>query len=207
MKKSLFLFLSLGICMAAFAQNEYKKQPALAVSFIFHDFQTASELRAGGLSNVVKAKQWTKVKRMSPGLAISYMQGLGNHVDFAGSLSGSFLDYPVPNKVSNGNDGFLLEGTATANLKLVTDHYLCSPFLTLGVGASKYKSSFGAFIPAGLGLQFNIYDEAFILINSQYRLPVTENAAYNLFHSIGFVGSLKKRAVKEPTKVEIPAVN
>lgn len=207
MKKSLFLLLSLGTCLSAFTQNDYKKQPALAISFTLNDFQTAGELRSGGLANVIKDKQWTKTKRMRPGLAISYLEGLSNHVDFAGTISGSFVDYPIPNKVSNGNDGFLLEGAATANLKLVTDKYICSPFITLGVGASKYRGNFGAFIPAGVGLQFNILDETFVLINSQYRIPVTENVAYHLYHSIGFAGTIKKKALKEPAQVEVPATN
>jgi hypothetical protein len=207
MKKSLFFLLSIGTCMAVFAQENYKKQPALAVSFVLNDFKTAADLRAGSLVNIIRDKQWKKAKRMTPSLGISYIEGLGDHVDFAGSLSGSFLDYPIPNKITNGNDGFLLEGAATANLKLVTDKYICSPFLTLGVGASKYNSTFGAFIPAGLGLQFNLFDEAFILLNSQYRIPVTENVAHHLYHSIGIAGSLKKKVVKEAAKVELPATN
>jgi OOP family OmpA-OmpF porin len=193
MKKSLFLALSLGAFVTSFAQNDYKKQQALSVGFIFNDFKTASDLRSGGLANVVKDKQWTKAKRMSPGLAVSYLEGLGSHVDFAGTLSGSFVDYPIANTVSDGSDDLLLEAVATANIKLVTDKYWCSPFFTLGVGTSKYKGYFGAFIPTGVGLQINLFDEAYILLNSQYRIPVTENVGYHLYHSIGIVGNIKRK--------------
>ncbi|MBK7883697.1 MAG: hypothetical protein IPJ81_07760 [Chitinophagaceae bacterium] len=207
MKKSLFLLLSMGAFATSFAQNDYKKQPALAVSFILNDFQTAADLRASGFANVIIDKQWHKTKRMSPGFAISYLEGLGNHVDFSGTLSGSFLNYPVPNKTSNGNDALLLEASATANLKLLTDEYFTTPFLTLGVGASKYRGYFGAFIPAGIGMQINFFDDAFILLNSQYRIPVTENVGYHFFHSVGFAGTVKKKKVAEPAKVDVPVIN
>ena len=87
---------------------------------------------------------------MSAGLGISYLKGLSNNLDFVGNLSGAFVRYPVPGKATDNNPSLLLEGTATANLKLVSDNYWVSPFLTLGAGASKYKGYYGAFIPCGI---------------------------------------------------------
>jgi len=45
---------------------------------------------------------------------------------------------------------------------------------------------------AGVGLQFNIFDETFLVVQSQYRIPVTANAAKNLFFSIGVSAVLDK---------------
>jgi outer membrane protein OmpA-like peptidoglycan-associated protein len=81
-----------------------------------------------------------------------------------------------------------------------------SPYITLGAGVSKYSGYYGAFIPTGVGLQVNIFDEAFLLINSQYRIPITENTAYHIYHSIGFAGSIAKKKVVEVAPLPSPPV-
>ena len=202
MKKILLSLTALVLVTVALAQDEYKKAPTFGFQFIMNDFQTAADIRNDGLSNVLKAEQWYKTKRMSPGLALNYLQGLSNHVDFAASLSGSFLDYPVPNRPLDVDDRLLLEAAATANLKLVSDKYGFSPFLTLGVGASKYKGYFGAFIPAGVGIQIRVVENTFLLLNSQYRIPVTENVAYHFYHGLGIAQSFGK--AKAPVVVPPP---
>ncbi len=204
MKKILLSLFALGLFFTGFSQDNYKKRPTLSVAYVLYDFQTAADIRSSGLSSVIKNKQWHKTKRMNAGLAATYLQGLGSHVDFAATLSGTFLDYPVPSKPLTGKDNLLLELAATANLKLTTDKYWVSPFLTFGLGASKYKGYYSAFIPAGVGLQVNFWDDAYLLINSQYRVPVTENGEYHLFHSLGFAGTLCKK--KEPAPVVLPVV-
>ena len=208
MKKILLAFLALGLFTTTFGQNDHKKLPALAIHFLLDDFKSASDLRNNGLSSLIKSKQWHRTGRMVAGLAVSYIEGLSDHLDFSTTVSGSFVDYPVPNKPSFNANNFLLEGVATVNLKLVSDKYWFNPFLTLGVGGSKYKGYYGAFIPAGVGIQFRLLDDAFLLLNSQYRIPVTENVAYHFYHSIGIAGSIRKK--KEPAPVVVippPVIN
>jgi len=200
MKKLVFSLASIACFATAFAQDDYKKSPSIGVHLVLNDFKTAADIRRNGLSNVIRDKDWTKVKDMNAGLALSYIQGLSNHVDFAATLAGSFLDYPVPNKISDGQQYLLLEAAATANLKLLTDKYWFNPFLTGGIGASKYKGYFGAFLPVGVGLQFKVLPETFLLLNSQYRIPVTENLAYHLYHSFGVVKSFNK---PKPEVIEV----
>lgn len=190
--------------MNSFAQNEYKKPPALGISFFLNDFQTATEIRNSGLVNVLRTKEYKNTSRMNPGLAVSYMQGLGDKLDFVSTVSASFLDYAVPGKPASGDNNFLLDVTAVANLKLVSDKYWVSPYMSLGVGASKYLGYYGAFFPAGLGIQVNFWDDAYLLINSQYRVPVTENVAYHFYHSIGFAGSIAKRKIVEVKELPAP---
>ena len=206
MKKIILSFLAVGLLINSFAQQEYKKPSSLGIHFFFNDFKTAADLRNGGLASVIRDKNWSKTSRMTPGLAIRYMEGLGNHLDFVATASGSFIDYPIPDKPVQGSTKFLLDVTAVANLKLTSDRYWMSPYLSLGVGASKFGGYFGAFIPAGVGLQFNLFDEAYLLINSQYRIPVTENAAYHLYHSIGFAGSIARKKTVEPAPLPPPPV-
>jgi OmpA-OmpF porin, OOP family len=207
MKKFSFILLSLCFFATSFAQKpDYKKTHSLGVSFFMNDFKAASEIRTNGLVSVFKNHDFFKTSRMNPGLAVNYLSGLSNHVDFIGTLGGSFLEYPNDNITAASGTNLLLEATAALNLKLLSDNYWVSPFIDLGVGASKYKSYAGAFLPVGLGLQVNILDEAFILINSQYRIPVTENTSYHFYHSIGIAGSIKAKKEPAPKAVEVPVV-
>ncbi len=205
MKKFILSCLAIAICTIVFGQNDYRKSRTLGVHFLFNDFQTAADLRADGLSNVLKEDEWSKTSRMTPGLAVSFMQGMSNHIDFAATLSGTFTRYPVPNKVMESSDNLLVEAVATANLKLLTDRYWVNPYLTLGVGASKYKGYYSAIMPIGVGLQIKLADETHLMLNSQYRVPVTENAAYHLYHSFGVTQAIQRKVVPVPVPV-VPVV-
>jgi outer membrane protein OmpA-like peptidoglycan-associated protein len=75
------------------------------------------------------------------------------------------------------------------------------------LGGSKYKGYYGAILPVGVGLQVNLFDEAFLLVNSQYRIPITENAAYHFYHSFGIAGNIgKKKEVVLPPPPPPPVV-
>jgi hypothetical protein len=182
---------------AGFAQEEesYIQQPALSIHFLLHDFQTAAKVRNSSLSSVLANKEFGKVKDMSPGLAISYSEGLSNNFDLSVTLAGSFLDYPREDAPgSSGSDKFLLEADASIRGKMFSDKYWLTPYIQAGLGASKYKGYYGAFVPLGVGLQLNFFDEAYLLINSQYRVPVTQSASYHFYHSIGLAGNIGRKA-------------
>ena len=202
MKKILLVIIGLSLFVTSFGQAEYKKRPSFGIHFILNDFKTAQNLRTNGLSNVIRTKEFHKTKNMTSGIAVSYIQGLNNRLDFAGTLSGSFLDYPINGKPSRVDPLLLLEGAATLNLKLLSDKYYINPFLTAGIGASKYGGYYGAFMPFGIGAQVKIVDEVFLMLNLQYRVPVTENVSYHFYHSMGIVANLSKK--KEPVPVVIP---
>ncbi len=208
MRRPILAMLAACMLTTAFAQenavkNPYKKRPAFGFAFTFHDFQTAQDLKNTSLNQVLKDKQWYKTGRMSPGLALSYFQGLTDHLDFMGRLGGTFVSYPIPNKISSGNDKLLAELDANVNAKLLSDKYWVSPYLTAGVGGSHWNGYFGAYVPLGLGIQVNLLDQAFININAQYRVAVTDaTAANHLFYSFGIAGSLFDK--KEPKVIAPP---
>ena len=206
MKKILFLLMATAFFSTTFGQQEYKKGKALGVSFFMNDFKAASDIRSQGIVRVLDNKDFFKPNQMNPGLAINFLSGLSNHMDFISTLSGSFLDYPIEGVASNNADKFMMELTGSINFKLLSDHYYVTPYVDLGVGGSKYGSKFAAFVPAGLGLQVNLIDEAFLLLNSQYRIPVTENASYHFYHSIGVAGTISKKKEPAPKAVIIPVV-
>ena len=199
MKKILSAFFALYLLVpSTYGQNKDNvRQPAIGISFFLNDFITADRIRTTSLSSVISDKKFAKMSQMSPGIAINYFKGLTDHIDFAANLGGSFVDYPMPGK-SFASDNFLLETSAAVNLKMTTEKYWVQPYIYLGVGAHKYRSYYGAFMPLGLGLKVNFFDEAHLFINSTYRIPVTTGTAnYHLQHAIGIAGSIgKKKEVK-----------
>lgn len=195
MKKILAVLLGLYLFAPdSFGQNAEVRPAAIGVSFFFNDFTTASRIRSSSVSQVLSNKQWAKPKDMSPGLAVTYFKGLSKRLDFAGTMAGSFLKYPLANKTFTG-DKFLLEGDASLNLKMVSEKYWVQPYVTAGVGASMYAGKyFGAFVPAGLGLKVNFFDDAHLFLTSQYRIPVTtETSNYHFFYQIGIAGRIGKK--------------
>jgi OmpA-OmpF porin, OOP family len=195
MKKSVLLVVTMISFVTIFAQTGMKKAPSLAIHFNLIDYKAPVDLQTTSFASVIKADQLFMTKRMDPALSISYVEGFNDNVDFVGTLTGAFVKHPTSDAVKNpsGNDQFLLELAATANFKLLTDNYIVSPFITLGVGASKWSGYYSAFAPIGVGLQVKIADGTFMLINSQYRVAITEKSAYHLFHGVGFASAISPR--------------
>jgi OmpA-OmpF porin, OOP family len=211
MKKSVLLVLAIIVTVVSFAQTDIKKRPSLAVHFSFIDYKSGTDVRNNSLTTVINNKQFFKFKRMDPALSISYLDGFTDNIDFVGTLTGAFVKHPLVGAVTNasGNDDLLLEAAATANFKLLTDNYIVSPFLTLGVGASKWKGYYSAFAPLGVGIQVKVADGTFMLLNSQYRVALSENSAYHFYHSVGFasaVGSRKEAVVVVPPALPVAVV-
>lgn len=193
MKKFLFSLLALSSIITAFGQdNDFKKRPALGIHFFGNDFLTPQRIKSSSLSSVLKDNQWAKFGDMNFGFAANYMKGLTNKLDFSTTLGVSFLDYPIEGKQSTGDDAALLEWDAMVHAKMLSDKYWVSPYLSAGLGASKWKGYYGAILPVGVGLQVNFFDEAFLMINSQYRMKVTNTTSNHFYHSIGFAGNIGK---------------
>jgi OmpA-OmpF porin, OOP family len=189
---AMFLLLSSNAQMSSKVKTS-KKGQTLGLSFTFLDFSTAADLKSKGLSGVLLDKNWKDMKRMAMGLALTYTKGLTSNIDFSGSLGVSSLSYPLPNKNVSYNESFLTEGNANLNFKLLSDDYTVSPFLSTGVGFFNWKGYAGAYTPVGLGLQVNLFNEGFLVLQSGYRFPVISNTtASNLYYSLGFHGSIGK---------------
>lgn len=207
MKKLLFPIIMLCFALTASAQKEYVKRSAIGVHFFLNDYQTAAKIRNSSLNSVLNNKSWAKARDMAPGLALSYIKGMNKYVDVKASLGASFLDLPVPNRAPFNSDYLLLEADVTAHLKMLPDKYYVSPYAIAGIGASNYKKGFfGAYMPVGLGLQVNFFDDAFLLVESQYRILVSGNNNYHFFNSIGVAGTIGKKKLPPPPPpvVEVP---
>jgi OmpA-OmpF porin, OOP family len=198
MKKILAALLALYLLApATYGQNDLVSPKAIGISFFLNDFVTPSRIRSTSISQVLGNHNWARFKEMNVGLGLNYFQGITKHIDFAGTLGGSFVKYPMPGRTFNTED-FLLEASATLNFKMTTEAYWIQPYLIAGVGAHKYNSYYGAFLPLGLGLKARFIDEAYIFVTTQYRIPViTATSSYHFQHSIGIAGVIgKKKAPK-----------
>ena len=204
MKKILAALLALYLFVpGTYAQDDEIRRPALGISFLLYDFETAQKIRSTSLSQVFRDKGWADFNEMSPGLALHYFQGVKKHIDFAGSLAASYLTYPFPNKTNTG-DKFLLAVDAQVNFKMTSEKYWVQPYLLAGIGAHMYGGShFGAFMPFGMGLKINFMDETHVFSTLQYRVPVTaENANYHFMYNFGIAGAIGKK--KEPKVIPPP---
>jgi hypothetical protein len=201
MRKTLaLLILVVSFNQFSSAQDNSIRPKAIGVSFFFNDFETAQRIRSGSLSQVLREHKWAKFREMSPGLALTYFKGVHKFVDFAGTLAFSFPSISLPEKSTSSNDALLLEADASVNVKMFSEKYWFTPYAIAGVGASKYKSHYGAFIPLGLGVKVNFFDEAALFISSQYRVPVTtETNNYHFMTSIGISGIIGNKKEAEVT--------
>jgi outer membrane protein OmpA-like peptidoglycan-associated protein len=207
MKKIMLSLVTFCLLNVTFAQtkHEYKKRPSLSVNFFLKDFVTPDRIGASSLSSVLSNNQWAKASQMQPGLGVTYIQGLSNHVDFAAGLGGCFVDYPFLGRPKLNQEKFLLELDANLRLKLLSDKYIFVPYLSGGVGASMLGGTyFGAYMPFGGGFQLNLGDnESFLITEFSYRVPVTTKTVnYNLNYSLGFVAPLTEK--KQPKVVTPP---
>ncbi|MCX6316941.1 MAG: OmpA family protein [Bacteroidetes bacterium] len=203
MKKILSALFALYLIVpATYGQSDEVSPKTLGINFFVNDFATPDRIRTTSLSKVLADRSFAKLRDMTPGISITYSKGISKHVDWAGTLGGSFIKYPMPNKAFSDNE-LLLEGSANLHLKMVSDKYWFQPYINLGVSAHKYKVYYGATMPLGLGLKIRFLDEAYMVVNSTYRVPLTtETANYHFQHSIGFAGRLGKK--KEPKVIPPP---
>lgn len=202
MKKNVGLLLAvLPLLAPAFSQDDYIQRPTLGIYFFFNDFKTAENIRATSFGEVLRNSQFGKLKEMSPGLALNYINGITSHFDFSTSITGSFIDYKKRDGTMLGQDNLLLEGDVSVKGKLFSNRYWVSPFAQVGAGISKFRTYWGAFIPAGTGFQVNLFDEAFFVFNAQYRIAVTSTVSNHFFYSLGIAGNIGGRKKVENRSV------
>lgn len=204
MKKILTAIIALYLLSPGLhAQDDDEiRRPAIGISFFLNDFTTPQRIRTTSLAQVFRDKAWSDLKEMSPGLAVNYFQGLKKHIDVAATLEASFARYPFPNKTFS-SDHFLLSTNATLNFKMVSEKFWLQPYLIAGIGGHMYHKYWGAYIPLGLGLKVNFFDDAHLFITTQYRVPVTtETANYHFNNALGIAGAIGKK--KEPKIIPPP---
>lgn len=195
MKKFVLMCSSIFFIVGtAFTQSSIASHPSsIGISFLFYDYESPQRIRSTSLRQVLKNGGWANLNEMSPGLALSYFKRLYPKVDFASTLSGAFVDEAIPGELINDN-AFLMEVNATLQFNMLPNRYMVTPYLLAGVGASKYKMYYGAFMPVGGGVKVNFFDEASLFVNSSYYIPVnTRTVNRHFIYSLGIAGIISKK--------------
>ncbi|MCX6206350.1 MAG: OmpA family protein [Bacteroidetes bacterium] len=209
MKKILFFTVVLGLSAISFAQTtSYKRMPSLGINFFLQDFKTPALINSSSLSDVLANKTWGKGKDMSLGLSLQFLTGMTEHIDFTTSLGGTLLSYPFRAESGiavAGSDRLLLEWDAGLNFKLLTDKHFLVPYLSAGIGASMYGGTyFGAFMPIGAGLEFNLGEGVRLNTQMNYRSQVSVLTTNHINYTLGFNVNLKERKVAPAVVVAPP---
>jgi OOP family OmpA-OmpF porin len=160
----------------------------------FIDFDGAHKLSSFGRS-------------MKPGLALHFQNNLSRRLDYSITLAGSFLEFASYKYGSNASDKkqLLLENDFALRARLLKSPALFNPYALTGAGWSQYDNQYGIYIPVGLGVQVNVTQDLFLLVNSQYRIAVTAEQPRHFFHSIGIAGAINRKKIAKTTKVALPA--
>lgn len=199
---SFLLILSCLVLQLGAQVKEEKKTSILSLHFFYYDFKTAQQLRATSLQHVLNNGQWSKVGDMQMGAGVSYLKRISKIMDVVTTLDGSWTDYLFRNGTTNGSTEFLLDANAGVNIKPLTDRHVIVPYLFGGAGVSLYKGQAGLYIPLGAGMQFNLFDEAFVFANAQYRRHLLVSTVNDhIQYSIGIGAPIGKKKKMPPAPV------
>jgi len=162
--------------------------------------QDTAYIQPGALGVHVFIDRFVQTDRPTvTGIALSYLRGITPRTDINATLAGSF-----PSSFGHGQEEsklLMLEADVSLREKLFRGKRLFNPFLMAGLGVARYSIYYGAFLPAGIGLQTNLPGEMFLLLNGQYRIPLTNTQPGHYYLSLGIagiIGKKKRRVVTQP---------
>lgn len=185
--KQLTLVLTLTIlCATAFAQkaktsSASKKGQLIGVNLLLADYKAVTSFNSPSTG-----KGYGSVRDMSKGVAFSYWRGLTSTIDLSAKIDAIFHDYAlIAHGLSNKTE-IGLEFEPSVNIRPMADNAKLAPFITTGVGVGYYTGKFGAYIPAGVGLQLNCSSATYLFLQAQYRFTLTKKEfGDNLLYSFG----------------------
>jgi outer membrane protein OmpA-like peptidoglycan-associated protein len=177
------------------------KPTSLAFHVFYIDFKTAQQIRASSLSDVLKNGKWSGFREMQMGFGLNYFKGINQWLDAAATLDGSGVDYLFKDGTTNGSSKFLFDFNAGLNVKLVNDSKPVAPYFFGGAGLSYYLKKAGLYFPVGLGVKFNLFNEAFITANMQYRMAATSAVNQHFYYTVG-IGTTIGKKVKKAKSIE-----
>ena len=187
MKQKLTLILSfLALAGGAFAQkgkSTFDKRGFVAVHLNALDVKTPLAWK-----NNTGPKTLAGFRELDLGFSLSYWRLIAPKVDFSTKATLMFHDYAANHRdvYSSDNNQVGIELEPTLNIKAFKEENVFNMFLTAGVGGGIYSSKFGAYVPAGVGLQANFSSNTYLLLQSQYRFALTKDVIRDhIFYSFG----------------------
>jgi len=199
MKQKLTLILALSLlATSAFSQktkkmgNGDKKSTLIGLHYNLADFTAPL-----GIKDPITGRVYSKIRDMDKGFSVSYWKGLTSRIDFSLKANVMFRDYSAIYYGTVNKTEIGLELEPTINIRPFPDEALFNPFLTVGVGGGRYTDHWGAYVPAGLGLQVNFNSFTYLFIQGQYKWTLTKKTlGDNLFYSFGIAQNIGKEKVK-----------
>lgn len=163
---------------AAYSQ---KKGNLIGVHYNLSDFNSPSSI-----SSPSTGKGYTSLRDMNKGVSVSWWKGLNSKIDLSVKANAIFRDYGAIYQSNTSKSGVGLEAEPALNIRPFGDAAKIAPFLTAGAGIGYYDNKFGGYIPAGGGLQFNLDNTVYLLLQAQYKFTLTPKVlGDNLFYSFG----------------------
>ena len=205
MKHILSIFFCCTTMLLSAQDTTFKKSSTIAFHAFYNDFNTAQKIRTTSLSNVLNNKLWSRLNEMQMGFGFSYLKGITKKIDATATIDASSVDYLFKNGISNGSSKLLLDISAGANIKMLTDNRTLVPYISGGLGFSLYDGKTGFYLPVGAGIQFDIFKEAFVFTNIQYRLALSSAVNYHFYYSVGIAVALIKKKITPPAPKPLPA--
>ena len=198
MKQKLTLVLAL-VLMAAGSYAQTASGPAKKPSLFGIHFNALDIKTPVTFQNSSNNRTFTKIRDMDFGFGLSYWKGLTNTIDFSAKTGVFFHDYAALDREETAiNDREIgVEVEPSLNFRPYKDNSLIAPFLTAGIGGGYYSGEWGAYVPAGVGIQVNLLSSTYILLQSQYRFSLTKDIIKdNIFYSLGIAQNIgKEKAV------------
>jgi outer membrane protein OmpA-like peptidoglycan-associated protein len=207
-KQLIMRYISLSILLLAtvfclYSQTiENNKNTKIGLHFFYYDAETAQRIKATSLTDVLKNHNWNTPDNMQGGFGLDIMQGLTSHIDLVGTFNGSWANYLQPSGTYYGSDHFLLDAGAGLHLKLLPDRSVVSPFLILKASYQKYMELNGLSADPGIGLQFSLFGEAFVIVTVAYRAELNSVLSNHFYYSAGFATNITRP--KKKAKVVTP---
>ncbi len=184
-----------------------KKSSLIGLQVTLVDNYSPQRIDTSSLRDVFKQGDIYDLRKMAPAFTVSYWKGLTNHIDFSGKLNGIFYNYASENNRVTDRSEFGAELQADLNFHPVSDAHLFTPFVNLGIGMGHYTDKFSPFIPVGLGLQFNLNSQLYLMLQSQYRHSLKkEETKSSLAHSFGVAFNIGRDRPAVPVPVPVPVV-
>jgi OmpA-OmpF porin, OOP family len=146
-------------------------------------------------------------KGLEFGPSLMFWKGLSKNIDYSIRYNALFSGY---SKVAqNKSNDLINEFEGSFHARALSDNHLLNPFLTAGIGIGEYGGTWAPYAPLGGGLQLNLLSEAYLFLQTNYRVSLSESKLdKNLFYSLGVAGNIgNNKTNPEPVKVvPIPEV-
>lgn len=201
MKQKLTLLMAAAaLSTASFAQTRSEASRVKPSLFGIHmnglDYVTPLTFKDGSTNKTVYGP-----KRWDWGLGVNYFKGLTPNIDFTTKLSANFHDYAAEDRSDGaytGNEvGIELE--PALNLRPLADNHLINPYITAGIGGGYYSGEFAAYVPTGVGLQFNFKNTTYLFIQSAYRWSLgKDDLKSHLAYTLGLAANIGREKPLPP---------